>query len=160
MKILFYIAIILTGFLTVPAQSIKKVDKNTGEKAAAAVADNLFAAMRAKNFEAIRALFTAEGQLVAVDKPRSGEGISKTRVFKAEAFAKMISEAKGAEFIEKMPEKEVRIDGDFALVTGRYTFHVGEKFSHCGVNSFHLVKTETGWKIANAASTLEFSCGQ
>ena len=128
-------------------------------KNASEIPDKLFEAMRAKNFEAIRSLFTAEGQLVAVDKPRSGQGISKTRVFTAEAFAKMISEAKG-DFIEKMPEKEVKINGDLALVVGRYTFHVGEKFSHCGVNSFHLVKTETGWKIANAASTLEFSCGR
>ncbi|HEX8250223.1 MAG TPA: amidohydrolase family protein [Pyrinomonadaceae bacterium] len=136
------------------------IQKPTPQQEAAAVADKLFEAMRAKNFEAIRALFTAEGQLVAVDKPRSGEGISKTRVFTAEAFAKMISEAKGAEFIEKMPEKDVKINGDFALVTGRYTFHVGDKFSHCGVNSFHLVKTESGWRIANAASTLEFACGQ
>ena len=97
--------------------------------------------------------------MVAVDKPRSGEGISKTRTFTADAFAKMIAEGKG-EFIEKMPEKEVKINGDFALVTGRYTFYVGDKFSHCGVNSFHLVRTETGWRIANAASTLEFDCGQ
>jgi cytosine/adenosine deaminase-related metal-dependent hydrolase/phage pi2 protein 07 len=134
------------------------IEKPTPQQEAAAVADKLFEAMRAKNYEAIRALFLPEGQLVAVDKPRSGEGISKTRIFTADAFAKMISEAKGAEFIEKMPEKDVKIDGDFALVTGRYTFHVGEKFSHCGVNSFQLVKTESGWKIANAASTLEFNC--
>ncbi|MDQ3798136.1 MAG: amidohydrolase family protein [Acidobacteriota bacterium] len=141
-----------------PRISASFIEKPTPQQEAAAVADKLFEAMRAKNYEAIRALFLPEGQLVAVDKPRSGEGISKTRIFTADAFAKMISEAKGAEFIEKMPEKDVKINGDFALVTGRYTFHVGEKFSHCGVNSFHLVKTESGWKIANAASTLEFNC--
>ncbi|HSK71587.1 MAG TPA: hypothetical protein VK892_07825, partial [Pyrinomonadaceae bacterium] len=72
--------------------------------------------------------------------------------------AKMISEAKGGDFIEKMPNKEVKITGDLAIVSGRYTFHVGEKFSHCGTNTFNLVKTETGWRIANAASTLEFQC--
>jgi hypothetical protein len=132
--------------------------KNEDVKSPAEVPERLFAAMREKNFEAIRSLFIADGQLVAIDKPRDGKGISRMRVFKADAFAKMISEAKGAEFIEKMPSKELEINGDFALVTGRYTFHVGEKFSHCGVNSFHLVKTETGWKIANAASTLEFNC--
>jgi len=155
MKTILFAIIFLLSVSIAFAQNTKNEDaKNASE-----IPDKLFEAMRAKNFEAIRALFIAEGQLVAVDKPRDGKGISKTRVFKADAFAKMISEAKG-EFIEKMPEKEVKIDGDFALVTGRYTFHVGEKFSHCGVNSFHLVKTETGWRIANAASTLEFACGQ
>ncbi|MGC2237457.1 MAG: amidohydrolase family protein [Pyrinomonadaceae bacterium] len=135
------------------------IEKLTPQQEAAAVADKLFEAMRAKNADAIRGLFTAEGQLVAIDKPRSGQGISTRRVLAADAFAKMISEAKG-EFIEKMPEKDVKISGDFALVSGRYTFYVGEKFSHCGVNSFQMVKTENGWRIANAASTLEFDCAE
>jgi hypothetical protein len=132
--------------------------QNEDLKAASEVPDRLFAAMKAKSFEDIRATFTPEGQLVAIDKPRDGKGISKTRVFTAESFAKNISEAKGADFIEKMPNKDVRIAGDMAVVSGRYTFYVGEKFSHCGTNTFNLVRTETGWRIANAASTLEFQC--
>lgn len=152
----FLIVIILSLFVAnVPAQNTKGVDT----KAASETADRLFAAMKAKSFEEIRAVFTPEGQLVAIDKPRDGKGVSKTRVFSAEAFAKMISEAKGAEFIEKMPNKDVKIAGDLALVSGRYTFYVGEKFSHCGTNTFNLVRTEAaGWKIAHAASTLEFQC--
>ena len=125
---------------------------------AAAVASRLFEAMRAKNAEAIRALFIPEGQLVAIDKPRTGEGPWRTRIFTADAFAKMISEAKAPEFIEKMDQPKVELFGDMALVYGRYTFHVGDKFSHCGTNSFNLVRTIEGWMIANAASTLEFDC--
>src|SRR5215204_4551147 len=132
--------------------------QNEDAKAAAEIPDRLFAAMKAKSFEDIRALFTTEGQLVAIDKPRDGKGISKTRVFTAESFAKAISEAKGADFIEKMLNKDVKVTGDMAIVSGRYTFHLGEKFSHCGTNTFNLVRTETGWKIANAASSLEFQC--
>ncbi len=131
--------------------------KPDDEKSAAAVADKLFEAMRAKNADAIRALFIAEGQLTAIDKPRDGsQGLSKTRNFSADAFAKNIAGGAG-EYIEKMPDKEVKIYGDAAVVFGRYTFHVGEKFSHCGANAFHLLRTETGWKIANATSTLEFT---
>ena len=140
--------------LTALAQNAANEDR----KAAADVPDILFAAMKAKNFEEIRNAFTPEGQLVAIDKPRDGKGISKTRVFTAESFAKTISEAKGADFIEKMPNKDVEITGDLAIVSGRYTFYVGEKFSHCGTNTFNLVRTEAGWRIGNAASTLEFQC--
>jgi hypothetical protein len=136
------------------------VAQSADETEAAAVADRLFAAMRAKSFADIRAQFTPEGQLIAIDKPRDGKGISKTRVFTAESFAKAISEAKSAEYIEKMPNKDVRISGDLAIVSGRYTFFVGEKLSHCGTNTFNLVRTEAGWKIGNAASTLEFQCEQ
>lgn len=134
--------------------------KSNDEQEAINIANKLFEAMRAKNMEAIRALFTPEGQLVAIDKPRTGIGLSRTRVFTADAFSKMIAEAKAPEFIEKMAKPKVEIFGDMAIVYGRYTFHVGDKFSHCGTNSFHLVRTADGWKIANAASTLEFNCGQ
>ena len=152
-KILFLVFLSLFNS-TIWAQNANSEDR----KAAAEVPDRLFAAMKAKSFEDIRAQFTAEGQLVAIDKPRDGKGISKTRVFTAESFAKMISESKSADFIEKMPTKDVRLTGDMANVSGRYTFYVGEKFSHCGTNTFNLVRTEAGWKIANAASTLEFQC--
>lgn len=148
-------AIIFPLFIsTVFAQTLKNEDL----KSASEAPERLFAAMKAKSFEEIRAAFTPEGQLVAIDKPRDGKGISKTRIFTAESFAKAISEAKGADFIEKMSDKDVKITGDLAIVSGRYTFYVGEKFSHCGTNTFNLVRTETGWKIANAASTLEFQC--
>ena len=154
MKIILLAILISLLNSTVFAQDAKNEDvKNASE-----MPDRLFAAMKAKSFEDIRATFTPEGQLVAIDKPRDGKGLSKTRVFTADAFAKMISEAKGGEFIEKMPNKEVKVSGDVATVAGRYTFFVGDKFSHCGLNTFHLVRTETGWKIANAASTLEFQC--
>ncbi len=151
MRKLILICLVLVFASAVSAQS-------SDEKDAAAVPDALFTAMRAKSFDNIRAQFTPEGQLVAIDKPRDGKGVSKIRVFSAESFAKAISEAKGADYIEKMPAKDVRISGDLAIVTGRYTFFVGDKFSHCGTNTFNLVRTESGWKIGNAASTLEFQC--
>lgn len=128
------------------------------QKSAIAVIDRLWEGMRLKNAEMIKSVFTAEGQLVAIDKPRDGKGLSKTRVFSAEAFAKNISEAKAPEFLEKMPAPDVKIYGDLAIVTGRYTFYVGDKFSHCGTNTFNLIRTETAWKVVNGASTLEFQC--
>jgi hypothetical protein len=154
----FALAMIFSLCTALPA--LAQSTRSDDSKTAAAIPDKLFAAMKEKNAEAIRALFMPEGQLVAIDRPRSGEGLSKTRVFTADSFAKLIAEAKAPEFIEKMDKTKVEIFGDMALVYGRYTFHVGDKFSHCGTNSFHLVRTIDGWKIANAASTLEFACGQ
>jgi hypothetical protein len=158
MKSILSLVILMLAVCT--SASAQNPSKKMDVREAAAVATKLFDAMRVKNNEAIRALFTPEGQLVAIDRPRTGTGLSTTRVFTAEAFAKLISESKAAQFIEKMAQPEVKIFGDMALVYGRYTFHIGDKFSHCGTNSFHLVRTASGWKIANAASTLEFDCGQ
>ena len=161
MKSLIVVASLLTCCLLAQAQTQIKESAAPGDaKAAAHVVENLFAAMKAKDAAAISALFMKDGQLVAIDKPRNGNGPSTTRLFTGDAFAKLISESKAADFIEQMKDPEVRVFGDMAIVFGRYTFHVGDKFSHCGTNSFHLVRTPDGWKIANAASTLEFSCGQ
>jgi hypothetical protein len=38
-------------------------------------------------------------------------------------------------------------DGDLAEVWASYAFYIGKTFSHCGVDSFQLLKEETGWKI-------------
>lgn len=157
-KILLLLMFLLAAFISAGAQ--EPAHRGDDQRDAIRVAHNLFEAMRAKNMEAIRSLFMPEGQLVAIDQPRTGQGLSKTRVFTADAFAKMIAQAKAPEFIEKMPQPKAEVFGDMALVYGRYTFHVGDKFSHCGTNSFHLVRTPDGWKIANGASTLEFNCGQ
>lgn len=123
--------------------------------ATASVADRLFEAMRVKNAEAIKNLFLENGQLTALDRPKSGEGFSTIRNYSADAFAKLISESKAGEFVEKMPEKIIRIYGDAAVVNGHYTFNVGDKFSHCGTNAFHLIKVENIWRIANATSVLD-----
>ena len=152
MKLLiaFTIAILITTF----AFGQTANDKDD----AIAVVNRLFAAMKAKDAEQIRSVFSVDGQLIAIDKPRDGKGPSKTRVLTGEAFATMIASNKGADYIEQMPSPEARVSGDLAVVSGRYTFHLGDKLSHCGTNTFNLVRTETGWKIANAASTLEFQC--
>ncbi len=130
------------------------------KRSALAVVDRLFDGMKAKNAEQIKSVFSADGQLVAIDKPRDGKGASKTRIFTGDAFADLIAGAKGGDFLEKMHSTTAWVSGDLAIVTGRYTFHVGDKFSHCGTNTFNLVRTESGWKIANGASTLEFQCEQ
>jgi hypothetical protein len=149
-KILYLLIMMCAASFTIQAQNT-----DTDKKAASDVADKLFAAMKAKNYEQIKVLFLDGGKLTALDQPKTGKGFSTTRNFTGEAFAKMISEAKAPEFIEKMPSKDVRIYGDSAVVIGRYTFHVGERFSHCGTNAFHLLKSNGEWKIANASTTIE-----
>lgn len=123
-----------------------------------AVPDLLFAAMKAKHANGISLLFVPEGRLVAIDKPKDGQGFSKTRMFTGDAFAQAIAGAAGSDYRELMPNKTVQVTGDLALVSGRYTFYVGDKFSHCGTNAFHLISTAAGWKILTLDSTLEFQC--
>ncbi|HYE75030.1 MAG TPA: nuclear transport factor 2 family protein [Blastocatellia bacterium] len=133
------------------AQAPQRKEKESSDEQALAVVNELFDAMRAKDAEAIRALFIAEGQLVATSRRNNQPSI---RVFTAEAFAKLISNQQGV-LNERMYKPEVRVIGDLAIVSGRYGFYVDDRFSHCGTNAFHLMRTSEGWKIVNAASTIE-----
>jgi hypothetical protein len=116
------------------------------------VIDKLFEKMAAHEPSEIAALFVPESQLLAVINQKDGK--TATRTFSGEAFSKNFAEKRG-ELAELMYKPSVEIHGDLALVWGRYVFFTDNKISHCGINSFHLVRTENGWKIANASTTIE-----
>jgi hypothetical protein len=126
--------------------------KTDDSKDALAVVNKLFAEMAAHNPAGIVALHTPEAQLVAVMKNREGKTVNRT--FAAEAFSKNFAEKK-SEILEDMYAPRVEVFGDFAQVWGRYVFFVNGKISHCGVNAFHLVRTDAGWRIAGASTTME-----
>ncbi|WP_299275036.1 nuclear transport factor 2 family protein [uncultured Psychroserpens sp.] len=48
---------------------------------------------------------------------------------------------------ERLTKFNIQIDANLAVAWVDYEFWFNDKFSHCGVNSFHLVKTEGKWKI-------------
>jgi Uncharacterized protein conserved in bacteria with a cystatin-like fold len=134
--------------VSIPAFAQKAND----EKEVLAVINKLWEAMTAHKPADIVALHTPEAQLVAIMKNKEGKSITQT--IKTEDFSKNFSE-KRAEILEDMYAPKVEVHGDFAQVWGRYVFFVNNKISHCGVNAFHLVRTDAGWKIAGASSTME-----
>jgi hypothetical protein len=48
---------------------------------------------------------------------------------------------------ERIVFETIKIDGPLASVWTPYKFYVGTTFSHCGVDSYQLVKIEGNWKI-------------
>ena len=121
------------------------------KKAALAVVNKLFDEMAAANAPGIIATGTPENQLVAIRKLRDGK--TRIEVIGGEAFSKFFT--KPGAIKEVMYEPKIDVDGDWAMVWGRYVFFAEGKVSHCGINQFNLVRTEAGWKIANGASTID-----
>lgn len=58
---------------------------------------------------------------------------------------------------ERMREAttEVKIHNNIAMVWAPYDLWVSEKFSHCGVDIFTLIKSSDGWKIASVSYTID-----
>ena len=143
------IALIFTLSVSTGAFAQKADDS----KDALAVVNKMFEMMAAFKPAEIVALHTPEAQLVAVIKNK--EGKSNIRTFKAEEFFTRNFSVKSAELAEDMYAPKVEIFGDFAQISGRYVFFANGKILHCGVNAFHLVRTDAGWRIAGASSTME-----
>jgi hypothetical protein len=147
MKLLVF-TILLIVVLMMAAHGQKTDDKT----AALAVVNQLFAEMAAANPQGIIDLHTPESQLAAIRKTK--EGKMRLDVIGREAFSKFFTD-KTAVIKETMYDPKVVVDGDWAMVWGRYVFWVSGKVSHCGIDQFNLVRTDTGWKIANGASTID-----
>lgn len=56
--------------------------------------------------------------------------------------------------IERMWNAEVRVSGTIATIWTQYDFHRGTEFSHCGIDSFQLVKTPSGWQVTGLIYTI------
>jgi len=54
---------------------------------------------------------------------------------------------------ERVTFDKILIDANLASVWTPYEFYLGSTFSHCGYNSFQLVKLAGGWKIAHVIDT-------
>ncbi len=76
--------------------------------------------------------------------------ITKTAEVKNESindFALSISKAEKGSFDERITFSNILIDGNLASVWTSYEFYYKGQFSHCGVTSFQLVKSNNEWKI-------------
>ena len=57
--------------------------------------------------------------------------------------------------IERAWDETILIQGSIAIFWAPYDFHVDGEFSHCGVDSFQLIKEGDKWLITNASWTRE-----
>jgi hypothetical protein len=121
------------------AQDSNEIDvKNTVIK--------FFDAFHKQDSIAIKELVSKDLKLQSIGK--SKEGLTQVRNEEFSAFLKsIVSIPKDQKFEEKLLDFKIRVDGDMANAWTPYEFWFNGKFSHCGVNSFQLVKLEGVWKI-------------
>jgi len=111
----------------------------------------LFDGMRAGDSTAVRSAFASNARMQTFFTDRSGQHQSRTGSL--DEFVTAVGTPHDAIWDEKIWSYETRIDGLLAQVWTEYTFYVGDKLSHCGVNAFHLFKKKDGWKITQITDT-------
>lgn len=113
-----------------------------------AVVQRLFDDMSKHNAEDAGTLFTPEAMLFSAD----ANGVEMATPH--EKFVARMGASKDA-WLERIWNPKVLEHGNIAVVWAEYDFHRDGKFSHCGVDSFHMLKTVIGWKIAALSDTRE-----
>ncbi len=111
----------------------------------------LFDGMRLGDSAMVRAVFLPAATLESAFTDRSGKPQLKSGSI--DQFVQAIGEPHEEVWDEKIWSYEIKQDGRMASVWTEYTFYVGEKMSHCGVNAFQLFNGANGWKIKNIMDT-------
>ena len=122
-----------------------KAQNSTEEIAVRNTINQFFEGMKKADSSIVKAVVATEARLETI--ARNKEGKIYVRVDGIAAFIKAISTPHPEIYDERLNDVEVKIDAELATVWAPYQFYIGQKFSHCGVNTFTLVKIENNWKI-------------
>ena len=115
-------------------------------------AEALFAAMRARDTTALRGMFAPEVRIVSVRVEGASVGQVQSRA--VSDFITSIGRG-GEELVERMWDPRVEVAGDFASLWAPYDFHIGRRFSHCGHDAFHFLRTRGRWTIVGLTYTVQ-----
>jgi len=144
MKGLVIFALFLLGFAT---NTFAQSDE---ESAIKKTINNLFTGMKTGDCTLTRTAFAPAAIMQTIVNK---EGKVSVRTESVDNFIKFIGTPHQEKYDEQIVFTKILIDGPLASVWTDYKFYLGEKFSHCGVNSFQLVKGDKGWQIVYIIDT-------
>jgi len=101
---------------------------------------NLFLAMKNADPELLKTTFSDTAILQTITK----DGVKNEEI---KDFIASISKYSKGDLDERIVVEAIHTDGNLASVFTPYSFYFKGKFSHCGANSFQLIKQNGEWKI-------------
>lgn len=113
----------------------------------------LFRAMEVGDSAMLGSAFYKEVSLITVSLDEMNQFKSLTSVDDLNGFKKSIAAEKKEPYREPIYEINIQQDGIFAQVWAKYSFYIGNRFHHCGIDTFQLIKTDLGWKIFQLTDT-------
>ncbi|WP_276502274.1 nuclear transport factor 2 family protein [Terrimonas pollutisoli] len=124
---------------------IGKLQAQTAEDSIKTTINTLFAAMKNGNGTAFKGVFSDSAILQTITRNKEGKALVRTE--NVSEFAAFVSKLKRDSADERISFETIKIDGPLAIAWTPYNFFYNGSFSHCGVNSFQLVRFEGVWKI-------------
>ncbi|MBC7948330.1 MAG: nuclear transport factor 2 family protein [Chitinophagaceae bacterium] len=106
--------------------------------------NNLFIGMKNADIATFNSAFSESAILQTITRQ---EGKTIVRSEDLKEFASFVGKLKKDSADERISFETIKIDGPMAMVWTPYQFYHNGQFSHCGVNSFLLVRLNGQWKI-------------
>lgn len=126
------------------------------EEAVKKTIGQLFEGMRKGDSSMVKGAFAPGATLQTIASPPGGEVKVKTETL--QRFLDAVGTPHTDVWDEQIEYGHIAVDGALASVWTPYKFYLGSKYSHCGVNSFQLVKLEGAWKIVYLIDTRRKEC--
>ena len=120
------------------------------EEEVRAAIETLFDGMRAGDSTAVRSVFDASAQIASTGF-RNGAPVMG--LFPAGRFVNAVGTPHEEIWDERIWDLQIHVRDNLASAWMKFAFFAGDTFSHCGVNSFQLFRSDGGWKIIFLADT-------
>jgi hypothetical protein len=124
----------------------------TTEDSIKTTVNNLFTGMKNGDAALLRSAFADSAIMQTIAR-------GSIRTEKISEFAEFVSKQTKGAADEQIEFETIKIAGPLATVWTPYKFYYKGKFSHCGVNSFQLVRLNGQWKIQYIIDTRRNDCG-
>jgi len=119
------------------------------------VVKKVFDGMRTRDTTLMRSQFAPGAHLLGIDA-KSGKPELKT--MDPSGWIGAVGKGTGPAWDERIFDPVVEQDDNIAHVWTYYEFWRGPTLSHCGYDSFFLVKLADGWKVTQVADTRRTDC--
>ena len=116
------------------------------------VVRRLFEGMKKGDSAMVSSTFASDVTLATMRRNKENKG-QIAHENSIDGFLKAVGTPHPDAWHEEIWNIKVQQDDNFAQVWCDYAFYVGKRFSHCGVDAFHLYKGDDGWKIFHLADT-------
>ena len=114
--------------------------------------NQLFEGMRQNDTTMMRKVLHSSCFLKSIGKAKTGEVELQEDPISG-WFKNVGTKREGVIIDERLTSYDIKIDGEMAMAWTPYELYVSDKFYHCGVDMFTLMKTDSGWKIIGIVDT-------
>jgi hypothetical protein len=121
------------------------IKAQSAEDSVKAVINAMFSGMKNADAALFKSAFSDSAIMQTISRNREGKTIVRNESLTS--FADFVGKLKKDSADERITFETIKIDGPLAVAWTPYHFYHNGAFSHCGVNSFHLVRFNGLWKI-------------